>query len=75
MKIYRFHYTVRIDTTDCIFLMDVCYHNDMPVWHVQIYHADGAFLGDMYFSDCSPRTAWKAFYHTARRDDWYRNGR
>ena len=75
MKIYRFHYTVRIDATDYIFLMSPNYYNGEPRWYIQIYHADGGFLEDMYFSDCSPRTAWKAYYHMVRRHIWYENGR
>lgn len=49
--------------------------NKGEYWLVQIWDEDGGFITDMMFSDCSARTAWKAFYHTARRDDWYRNGR
>lgn len=35
----------------------------------------GSVPAVMMFSDCSPRTAWKTFYHTVRREYWYRNGR
>lgn len=44
-------------------------------WWVEIWDKDGGFLTDMRFSDYSPRAAWKRFYHMARRDDWYKNGR
>lgn len=44
-------------------------------WWVEIWNEDSGFITDMGFFDCSPRTAWKAFYHTARRDNWYKNGR
>jgi len=44
-------------------------------WRAEIWDKDGGFITDVAFSAFSLRAAWKRFYHMARRDNWYRNGR
>ena len=48
-------------------------HNN-KYWVVQIWDEYGGFITDMMISDCSPRTAWKVFYHTVRYNNYYNNG-
>ena len=49
--------------------------DNIPAYHITIFHEYGGKIEDMFFSDCSAKTAWYNFYHTARRNAWYGNGR
>lgn len=40
-------------------------------WIVQVWDENGNLLPDMMISNCTARAAWYAFYHMARRRDWY----
>ena len=44
-------------------------------WLVEIWDKDCGLITNLWFSEHSPCAAWKRFYHTARRDAWYKNGR
>ena len=50
--------------------------DNVPAYHVTIYkYGNGEKIEEMFFSDCSAKTAWHYFYHTARRNAWYGNSR
>lgn len=54
--------------------------DNIPAYHVTIYHEHGGKIEDMFFSNCSAKTAWRNFYRIARRNArygnaWYGNGR
>ena len=71
---------VLIHNGDYIFTMEhttlfVLDRDNVPAYHITIFHEYGGKIEEMFFSDCSAKTAWHNFYHMARRNAWYGNGR
>lgn len=71
---------IAISSGDYIFTMKrtvlfVLDRDNVPAYHIEVYHEYGGKLDEMFFSDCTAKTAWHNFYHMARRQAWYENGR
>lgn len=80
MTITKMHFNgIMIQNGDYLFVMSPTtdkYHIfKNPIWHIHIYHDYGGEIDEMFFSDCTAKTAWYNFYHMARRTVWYKNGR
>ena len=58
-----------------VYTMEPVIYNNMPAYHICIYDNINNIINDMYYSNCNARIAWYAFYHMARRNEWYENGR
>lgn len=75
MTITKLSTCIMIQNGDYIFTMKRATFNSFPAWLIEIDHDYGGTLDYWYFLECSPKTAWRNFYHTARRTAWYKNGR
>ena len=74
MTITKLNTGVMIQNGDYIFTMRRATFNSFPAWLIEIDHDYGGTLDYWYFLECTPKDAWRNFYHTARRTIWYKNG-